>query len=668
MENENQKKKVKKPTNQILILILQIINLAASVFAIYNLFLLDSIEDLIRYIVIGAFIVLDLFFLIKTILIFKNKKKKRHRVLLTFILLLTIIYIAIGIIITYGYNLISSVNKKYVTYSSSLVVKGTNAANTAKDLEDATIGMIKDKKSPDGYIIPLEMIEKNKLEDENDIKKYDDYSQMISDLYNDEIDAMFISSDYVSMYSSIPEYENIATDTKVIAKKSKKMEKKSDSDNKSTGKSLKEPFTILLMGIDSIEEGLEQNAVANGDSLILVTFNPKTLSATMLSIPRDSYVPIACFNDHAENKITHAAWYGTDCMMKTIENYFDITIDYYAKINFKGLVHLVDAVGGIDAEVPADLCTDDSNRWKQVCIKEGMQHLNGEEALVLARNRKQLQGGDLDRGQNQQLVIQALINKMKNISSVKKFTEILNTISANLDTNFTTSQILSFYNIGKDILKKSLAKDDSDVISIQQLYLQGSGQMIYDERMKMVLWDYVPSKKSKKDIKEAMYINLGKKKHKTIKKLNFSINEPYEKEIIGYGPYKEDTEYTLIPNFVGYSQSVAQSIANRYGIKVRFIGSGGTVVSQSGKANQRIDKAGTITLTLSGGTSTNNTTTNKTTTEPKEEVKTTPCDTDPNSTACSCYKDKTSKECVCGSDPTNPQCTNDNEKGEEDTP
>ena len=185
--------------------------------------------------------------------------------------------------------------------------------------------------------------------------------------------------------------------------------------------------------------------------------------------------------------------------------------------------------------------------------------------------------------------------------------------------------------------------------------------MIYDERMKMVLWDYVPSKKSKKDIKEAMYINLGKKKHKTIKKLNFSINEPYEKEIIGYGPYKEDTEYTLIPNFVGYSQSVAQSIANRYGIKVRFIGSGGTVVSQSGKANQRIDKAGTITLTLSGTQQQK-----QQTTEVKEEVKTTPCDTDPNSTACACYKDKTSKECVCGSDPTNPQCKSSVEGEEEE--
>ena len=113
------------------------------------------------------------------------------------------------------------------------------------------------------------------------------------------------------------------------AREDKKMKKSDTSDEElsSSGKSITEPFTMLLMGIDSTDEVLEKNAIANGDTLILITFNPKTLNATMISIPRDSYVPIACWSDQAENKITHAAGYGTDCMMQTIENYFDINID-----------------------------------------------------------------------------------------------------------------------------------------------------------------------------------------------------------------------------------------------------------------------------------------------------------------------------------------------------
>ena len=446
---------------------------------------------------------------------------------------------------------------------------------------------------------------------------------MIADLYDGTIDAMFITTNYPSLFQSIETYQNIATDTKIIYTKEKKMLKSSTSkrEKSSTGKSISEPFTILLMGVDSTDEGLSKNTVANGDSLILITFNPKTLNATMLSIPRDSYVPIACWSGTPENKITHAAAYGTDCMMSTIENYFDVKIDYYAKINFRGLVSLVNTLGGIDVEVPQDLCTDDSNREGHVCIKEGMQHLNGEQALVLARNRKQLANGDLDRGLNQQIVIQGIINKAKDMSSVSQIMGVLDTISNNLDTNFTTKQILSFYDIAKDITTNALQKDDADLINIEQLFLSGTGQMIYDERSRLVLWDYIPNKESRKDIINAMKVNLGKTPPTMIKEFSFSINTPYEKTVTGTGPYKTASTYTLLPNFIGDSQSAAQAWASRNGVKVTFKGTSGHVIAQSYPANKRADLvSGSVVLTLSGGSSSttsnsSTTTDNKTTTK-----------------------------------------------------
>ena len=160
-------------------------------------------------------------------------------------------------------------------------------------------------------------------------------------------------------------------------------------------------------------------------SLILVTFNPNTLNTTILSIPRDSYVPISCFPGKYENKITHAAWKGTNCVINTIQDFTGIKIDYYAKINFKGLVGLVNAIGGITVDVPKDLCTDNSNRSGKVCIKKGTQKLNGEEALVLARNRKQLANGDIDRGLNQQKVLQGILDSAKNINSTTEVSKIL---------------------------------------------------------------------------------------------------------------------------------------------------------------------------------------------------------------------------------------------------
>lgn len=586
------------------VIILVIITLLSSFFAIYEIFLLSGIETLIRYIVIGVLILINLIILFKSRGIRKKKKKKSKRVLfIIFDIIYMLICLAVGIVIFYVYGRISGLNKTFVTYTSDLVVMSKSDANKVSDIKDMTIGILDDKTSPEGYIIPQEIIKKNKLNDDNEIKDYDDYTSMLVDLYSGDLDAMFVTNHYVSMFSGISGYENVGTETKIITSKSKKMLKANNSaiETASSGKSITEPFTILLMGIDSTDEVLSENAIANGDTLILITFNPKTLNATMFSIPRDSYVPISCWSGKPENKITHAAAYGDDCMINTIKDYFDIDIDYYAKINFKGLVKLVDAVGGVDVNVGQRLCTDDSSRGGQVCINPGEQTLNGEQALVYARNRKQLANGDFGRAEHQQEIIMALVNKIKTIKDVSTFMDILNTVSNSMDTNLTTKQILSFYNVGKDILKRSTVTDNSNVINVQRLYLQGTGQMIYDERAKMVLWDYVPNQSSRKDIINAMKVNLGKKEHSVIKKFSFSINDPYEIEVIGEGPYKSSGGYTLLPNFVGDSESQARSAAARLGISVSFKGNSGYVVSQNYPANKRVDLIkGSVTLTLSG--------------------------------------------------------------------
>ena len=606
MNKDKGKTKEKKNSKFIsgVIVIFLILTLIASAAAIYGILLLDSIENLLRYISIGVIGFLDFIFMYKANKhLRKRKKKKGLFIFCLFLYFLLCLGVAGSIFFIYGK--LSNLNKESVIYTSDLLVMSSNEANDIKDIKNMKIGLLKDKKNPEGYIIPKEIIKENLLEDENEIKSYDDYHSMLVDLYANELDAMFVSDSYEAMFSGITGYENIKTDTKVIIKKEKKMKKAETSEVElaSSGKSITEPFTILLMGIDSTDEVLTKNAIANGDTLILITFNPKTLNATMLSIPRDSYVPIACWSGKPENKITHAAAYGTDCMINTIENYFDINIDYYAKINFKGLVKLVNAVGGVEVDVEKTLCTDNSNRESQVCIHEGHQNLNGEEALVYARNRKQLANGDFGRAQHQQIIVKALINKMKTVTEVSKFMDILNTVSNSIDTNLTTKQILSFYNVGKDIVKRSLSSNDAELINIQPLFLQGTGQMIYDERAKMTLWDYVPNKSSRKDIIQAMKENLEKVDHKVIKDFSFSINDPYEKKVIGEGPYKSEASYSLLPDFTGDTEAQARATAARYGISVTFVGKGGTVISQSYPAGKRTDLVkGSLVLTLSSNT------------------------------------------------------------------
>ncbi len=593
--------KEKKPKGWLIYTIFFIISIITSVFAIYEILLLSSIENLIRYLVIAILIIIDLILLFRIKRFLKPKKVKKHILLMIFMILYSIICLVIGILISFVYKEVSSINKVYVTYTSNLIAMASSDINDVSDVSNLKIGILSDKKSVDGYKIPMDIVKENKLEDENELVDYGDYTSMIVDLYSNDIDACFVSDSYVNLFSSISGYENIENETKVIVSKSEKLKKAdtSTTETASVGKEITEPFTILLMGIDSTDEVLEKNAVANGDTLILITFNPKTLNATMLSIPRDSYVPIACWANKDENKITHAAAYGNDCMIKTIENYFDTSIDYYAKINFKGLVKLVDSLGGVEVDVEQELCTDDSNRTGVVCIHPGLQTLNGEQALVYARNRKQLANGDFGRNYHQQVIVMALMNKVKEIKDATQFMDLLNTVSNSVDTNFTTKQILSFYNVAKDIIKKSMSSEEADIINIERLYLSGNGQMIYDERARMVLYEYVPNQNSRKDIIEAMKVNLGLLEHTDIKEFTFSINKTYEKEVIGQGPYKSTGTFSLIPDFTGDSKEAASATCSRIGLKCTFVGTSGYVVSQSHPASSRIDKAKNFTLTLS---------------------------------------------------------------------
>ena len=198
------------------------------------------------------------------------------------------------------------------------------------------------------------------------------------------------------------------------------MKKQVDKTTEVSTKKVTEPFTMLLLGVDSPTEDISK-ASGLGDSIMLVTFNPKTLTATMFSIPRDTFVPITCYRN-AKSKITHAAAGGDSCMISTVENFTGIDVDYYAKINFKGLVKIVDALGGIEVDVPYSFCEQNSNRSFAAgdiqYVNAGHQTLNGEQALALSRNRKEVPEcgkqwnkgtrNDFVRGQNQQLVIKVI--------------------------------------------------------------------------------------------------------------------------------------------------------------------------------------------------------------------------------------------------------------------
>ena len=546
--------------------------------------------------------------------LFKANKKSTITISIIISIILILTQILLGYFIQRTYSSLNSMNKDKITYTSVIATKNTSNINDINDLKNKNIGIVVDETSIDGYVIGLEIIKEQKLEEKSKIKEYTDISQLVKDLYNKKIDAMIIGKNYPSMFKSTSTYKNIEKDTKIIYEKEKTLTKdeiaKYTGDemlNLNTSDKIDKPFTMLVMGIDSTANTLSKNATGNGDALMLVTFNPKTLNATIFSIPRDTYVPIACFENQKENKITHAAWNGENCMIKTIENLTDINIDYYVKINFQGVVKLVEALNGITVDVPLDFCESNSKRSTKtnnlICLKKGKHTLNGEEALALARHRKTLTTGDLQRGVNQQLVVQGILNKLKSIKSANQMLTTLDTISKNMDTNFTTKQILSFYDIAKQLFMTS---SSNNLINMQQLYLQGASQMIYDEGMGLVLYDYIPNKESLNLVINTMKQNLELEKTTQIKKLDFSIEHPFKLTTIGNNVKSATQTYTLLPNFVGQSESYARNwLANNglsASVTTKEVSSGyydGQIINQSYPESKRIDLInGSVTLTV----------------------------------------------------------------------
>ena len=589
----------------IIMMLLFLIVTGASVYFIYAISLLNGIENTLRFIVSVVVVMIWLLTLRSYIRSLKKRKISKYipRIILSIIYI--VILIVIGGFIIKTYSKVDNLTSSHDLYSTSIVTLKSNKVDSIKDMNNKKIGRITDETSVEGYTIPEEIIDKNNLK--NKIEDYDTYTDLLDALLNEKIDYVFLPTDYVAMFSSIETYAEIGNTTKIIYTQTKEVKAE-----KKAGANLKEPFTILLMGVDSEQEDV-RTASYNGDSLMLITFNPKTLSSTILSIPRDTYVPIACMKNQRKNKITHAAWQGESCMINTIQNFTGITIDYYVKINFKGVVKLVDSLGGIEVDVPLGFCEQDSDRnfGNLQCVEAGHQVLNGEQALAWARHRKSAGFDDFVRGQNQQLVVKGILNQLKNVRSLDTVYELMDTLGNNMQTNMTTNEILSLYNIGKDVIIKAADTPMEELLSMQRLYISGSDAYIYDydprsgQGTRMNLYNFVPYEESLQAVIDAMKVNLGLKEPKMIKEFSFDINEPYEETIIGK-MNKGTTGINLLPDFSGDTEAIVRSWGSRYGftVAVKQVASSrakGTVISQSIPAKTDMEYVKSITINVSTG-------------------------------------------------------------------
>ncbi|AHI56943.1 LCP family protein [Listeria ivanovii] len=227
---------------------------------------------------------------------------------------------------------------------------------------------------------------------------------------------------------------------------------------------IKDSFSILIIGVDTSAKR-ESDGNPRSDSLILATFNVKDSRVEMTSIPRDSYVHIQDSKKDIDKytKINAAhAYGGPELTMRTVEEEFKIPIDYYVRFDFDAFLKIVDALGGIDVDVPVSFTEQDSNdKAGAITLEKGQQHLNGEQALALARTRHI--DSDIERGKRQQLIIKSIVSEATSISSISKYSDIIKVVGDNMKTNLTFNQMLSIAKFGM-----------TNSIDIKSLNLEGT--------------------------------------------------------------------------------------------------------------------------------------------------------------------------------------------------
>ena len=210
---------------------------------------------------------------------------------------------------------------------------------------------------------------------------------------------------------------------------------------------LTDNISILFIGVDDSEERNQSDNNIRSDALVLATLNNKDKSIKLVSIPRDTYTYIP--DSGKEDKITHAyAFNGPSSTIESVEELLDVPVNYYLRMNFDAFIDVVDALGGIKVEVPYDISEQDENDSQNAIeLKEGIQFLDGSEALALARTR--YYDNDIERGKRQQMILESIMNRALSVGSITKYGDVFEAVGDNMKTNMKFEDMRALFEYAK---------------------------------------------------------------------------------------------------------------------------------------------------------------------------------------------------------------------------
>ena len=262
------------------------------------------------------------------------------------------------------------------------------------------------------------------------------YQEAYDNLKSGKSKAMVLSGSYASLLESVD--SNYASHLKTIY--TYKIKTKNNNSAKQVDSKV---FNIYISGIDTYGS---ISTVSRSDVNIIMTVNMNTHKILLTTTPRDAYVKIPGGGADQYDKLTHAGIYGVETSEQTLENLYGIKIDYYARINFTSFLKLIDQLGGVTVHNDQAF----TSLHGKFDFPVGDIQMNSEQALGFVRERYSLDGGDNDRGKNQEKVISAIVNKLASLNSVSNFTSIVNNLQDSVQTNMSLDTINALANTQLD--------------------------------------------------------------------------------------------------------------------------------------------------------------------------------------------------------------------------
>ena len=391
-------------------------------------------------------IVLEILLGVGIFFLMRNAHKVRLIVSHLISLVISIVLIIGCMVVSKGNNAIKGLTSDHTqTNRISLYVLDESSYQELDDLKNQSIeANINDEHMSDAIDA---LNKKVKLS----IQGQEDYVQMSNDLYDQKTAGIYMNEAQSALFDEIHEDFHEKTRILYTYEITEQVE-----DFSKDGSVTQNAFNIFISGIDTTGP---VSTVSRSDVNMIVTVNPQSKKILMTSIPRDYYVTLA--NKGKKDKLTHAGLAGVENSVKTLENFLNIDINYYARVNFTSLIQMVDALGGIEVYSDQDI--------PKLGIHEGINQMDGKKALSFSRERYSYKSGDNHRVQNQQKVLEAMLNKMMSPAIITNYSSILDHIDGCFETNMTSDEITS-------LIKMQLS--DMSSWDIQQIQLQGHGAML----------------------------------------------------------------------------------------------------------------------------------------------------------------------------------------------